>query len=71
MHKIVRSSLDKALTARKKERRARLLKDWKDLLALRERRLELLRQNVALGLGRGATDKLTVIRDGELPTRGW
>ena len=50
-YEFMRISLDKALTARKKERQARLLEEWKDLLALGERRLELLRENLALGLG--------------------
>ena len=47
-YEVMRISLDKALTARKKERRERLLQHWKDLLALRERQLDLLRENIAL-----------------------
>ncbi len=47
-YEFMRISLDKALTARKKERRARLLEEWKDLLALRERQLDLLKENLAL-----------------------
>ncbi len=47
-YEVMRISLDKALTARKKERRARLLEEWKDLLALTEKRLVLLRENLAL-----------------------
>ena len=45
----MRISLDKALTARKKERRERLLQSWRDLLELRQKRLELLREVAALG----------------------
>ena len=56
-YEFMRISLDKAMTARKKERRARLLEEWKDLLALRERRLELLRENLALGLGSTGSGK--------------
>ena len=59
-YEFMRISLDKALTARKKERRARLLEEWKDLLSLHERRLELLRENLALGLGRGRGDRVRV-----------
>ena len=51
-YEVMRISLDKALTARKKERRERLLQEWKDLLALREKQLELLREQIALSAGR-------------------
>jgi hypothetical protein len=44
----MRVSLDKALIARKKERRERLLQSWRDLLELRQRRIELLRELAAL-----------------------
>lgn len=47
-YEFMRISLDKALTSRKKERRERLLQSWKDLLALNEKRLELLKENVAM-----------------------
>lgn len=47
-YEFMRISLDKALTARKKERRSRLLEEWKDLLSLHERRREMLRESVAL-----------------------
>ena len=52
-YEFMRISLDKALTARKKERRERLLQGWKDLLELRVKRLELLRENLALGTAKG------------------
>lgn len=48
-YEFMRISLDKALTARKKERRERLLQAWKDLLDLKEKRRELERENLALG----------------------
>ena len=51
-YEVMRISLDKALTARKKEWRERLLQEWKDLLALREKQLELLREQIALSAGR-------------------
>lgn len=35
-YEFMRIALDKALTSRKKERRERLLQDWRDLLELRE-----------------------------------
>ena len=44
-----RIALDKALTARRKERRERLLQEWRDLLELRAKRIEVLRELVALG----------------------
>jgi len=47
-YEFMRISLDKALTARKKERRERLLQEWKDLLDLKVKRLELLKENVAM-----------------------
>jgi len=47
-YEFMRISLDKALTARKKERRERLLQSWKDLMDLNQKRLELLRENMAL-----------------------
>jgi len=47
-YEFMRISLDKALTARKKERRERLLQEWKDLLDLRVKRLELFKENVAM-----------------------
>jgi len=47
-YEFMRISLDKALTARKKERRERLLQEWKDLLDLRVKRLELLKENVVM-----------------------
>lgn len=49
-YEFMRISLDKALTARKKERRERLLQSWKDLLDLNEKRLELAKENSALQL---------------------
>lgn len=48
-YEFMRIALDKALTARKKERRERLLQSWKDLLELQRRRIELLRELQALG----------------------
>lgn len=48
-YEFMRISLDKALTARKKERRERLLQEWKDLLDLHEKRIDLLKDNLALG----------------------
>jgi hypothetical protein len=51
-YEFMRISLDKALTARKKERRERLLQSWRDLMELRQRRLELLRELAGLGFGR-------------------
>jgi len=48
-YEFMRISLDKALTARKKERRERLLQSWKDMLQLQEKRIELLRESLALG----------------------
>lgn len=47
-YEFMRVSLDKALTARKKERRERLLQEWKDLLELHQKRIELLKENYAL-----------------------
>jgi len=47
-YEFMRISLDKALTARKKERRERLLQAWKDLLDLKERKIELMKENLAL-----------------------
>ena len=47
-----RIALDKALTARKKDRRAEQLREWKDLLRLQERRMELLGELAALGPGK-------------------
>lgn len=47
----MRISLDKALTARKKERRERLLQAWKDLLDLKDKKGELKREKLALGDG--------------------
>jgi len=49
-YEFMRISLDKALTARKKERRERLLQSWKDLLDLNEKRLELAKENSTLQL---------------------
>lgn len=43
-YEFMRISLDKALTARKKERRDRLVQSWKDLLALQENRRKLERE---------------------------
>ena len=48
-YEFMRISLDKAMTARKKDRRAELLRSWSDLLKLKEKRLELLREAIALG----------------------
>ncbi len=48
-YEFMRISLDNALATRKKDRRAELLREWKDLLRLRERRMELLRESVAFG----------------------
>ena len=48
-YEFMRIALDKALTARKKERRERLLQAWRDLLELRQKRIELLRELAALG----------------------
>jgi len=48
-YEFMRLAIDKALTARKKERRERLLQNWKDLLELQKRRIELLRELRALG----------------------
>lgn len=42
-----RHALDRAITARTKDRRAELLRDWKDRVALLERRLALLREMAA------------------------
>ncbi len=47
-YEFMRIALDKALTARKKERHTGLLEEWKDLLALREKRTELLKEVMAL-----------------------
>lgn len=44
----LRISLDKAMTARKKDRRDQLLRSWRDLLDLRTRRLELKKELAAL-----------------------
>lgn len=43
-----RHALDRAITARTKDRRAELLRDWSDHLKLVERRLEVLRELAAL-----------------------
>ena len=43
-YEFMRISLDKALTARKKERRDRLLQAWKDLLELEERKAGIRRE---------------------------
>ena len=63
-YEVMRIALDKALTARKKERRDRLLTSWRDMLELKERQLALLKEASALGMvgkngnGRnGATQK--------------
>ena len=48
----MRITLDKALTARKKERRDRELQLWRDLVELRERRIQVLRELAALNGGR-------------------
>jgi hypothetical protein len=48
-YEFMRIALDKAMTARKKDRRAELLRSWGDLQKLRERRLELWREEIALG----------------------
>lgn len=48
-YEFMRIALDKAMTSRKKERRERLLQSWGDLLKLKEKRLELLREAMALG----------------------
>ena len=50
-YEFMRIALDKALTARKKGRHTGLLEEWKDLLALRERRLELQRDVTVLRMG--------------------
>ena len=47
-YEFMRISLDKALTARKKERRERLLQEWRDLLDLYQKRIDLLKAHVAL-----------------------
>lgn len=44
----LRHALDRALTARTKDRRAELLRDWNDRLKLLERQLELKRELTAL-----------------------
>lgn len=46
-YEFMRISLDKALTARKKERRERRLQYWKDILDLNQKRLELMKENLA------------------------
>lgn len=57
-YEFMRISLDKALTARKKERRERLLQAWKDLLDLKEKKRELERENLALReVGRSGSEK--------------
>jgi Mg2+ and Co2+ transporter CorA len=43
-----RHALDRAITARTKDRRAELLRDWKDRVTLLERRLALMRESAAL-----------------------
>lgn len=48
-YEVMRISIDKALTARKKERRDRLLASWKDLLELKAKRRELEREVLAWG----------------------
>ena len=48
-YEFMRISLDKAMTARKKDRRAEMLRSWSDLLKLKEKRLEFLREAIALG----------------------
>lgn len=53
-YEFMRIALDKALTSRKKERRERLLQDWRDLLELRERRIEMMREAMALGAAGGS-----------------
>ncbi len=44
----LRAGLDRALTARKKERRDQLLRAWRDLVQLRERKGEIQREQAAL-----------------------
>ena len=43
-----RHALDRAVTARTKDRRAELLRDWSDRLKLLDRRLEVIRELTAL-----------------------
>lgn len=47
-YEFMRIALDKALTARKKERRERLLQSWKDLFELKQKMIELERDVAAL-----------------------
>lgn len=63
-YEFMRISLDKALTARKKERRERLLQSWKDLLDLMEKKRDLIKENLAFqGVGRSGKRRKNNITD--------
>ncbi len=52
-----RHALDRAITARTKDRRTELLRDWADRMRLAERRMEALRARAGLGASAPSDDQ--------------